>query len=315
MKHFFLKLLFFLFPFFIISYLLDIMISHEFKKSNGFSGEFEVWNDIYDGKLDCDIAIYGSSRAWVQFDPAILSDSLHKKVYNFGIDGHNFWLQYLRHKEYLNHDKKPETIILSVDINTLQKRKDLYNLEQFLPYMLWNLNIMNYTSSYIGFNKIDYFIPLTRYFGKKTALNSILDNLGENKTKRFRTNGYQGRDESWNFDFERAKTLRKEYYIELDIPTIQKFEEFLIECKQLSCNIILVYSPEYFEGQQYAINRQNVINIFRYNAEKYNLSFMDFSENEITSQRDFFYNSTHLNKNGAEVFTSLLAHDLLYTKK
>ena len=30
-------------------------------------------------------------------------DSLNEKVYNFGIDGHNFWIQYLRHLEIMKY--------------------------------------------------------------------------------------------------------------------------------------------------------------------------------------------------------------------
>ncbi|MBE2208298.1 MAG: hypothetical protein IAE84_11975, partial [Saprospiraceae bacterium] len=87
-----------------------------FKSQNGYylkqtkkaPGEFEVWNDIYNSNVNCDIAIYGSSRAWVHIDPKILSHILQLNVYNFGIDGHNFWLQYLRHIEFLKYNPKPK---------------------------------------------------------------------------------------------------------------------------------------------------------------------------------------------------------------
>ena len=147
-------------------FIADYFISNNHKKNHKYPGEIEVWNDIYAGNINSEIAIYGSSRAWVHIDPSILEDSLNLKAYNFGIDGHNFWLQYLRHKEYLKYNNAPKIILLSVDVFSLQKRKDLYELNQFLPFMLWNKNIIKFTSSYNGFTYKDYYFPLLRYKGK-----------------------------------------------------------------------------------------------------------------------------------------------------
>src|SRR5690606_33484347 len=108
------------------------------KQSNYYKGEFEVMNDIYDGEAKTDVAVYGSSRAWVHFNSQILADELGMSVYNFGIDGHNFWLQYWRHLELIKYCGKPKYIIMAVDALSLERRDDLYNADQFLPYMLWN---------------------------------------------------------------------------------------------------------------------------------------------------------------------------------
>jgi hypothetical protein len=107
-KQFLLKLFYFLLIFLILCLLLDILISSHLKKSNEYPGEFEVWNDIYNSTIEADLAIYGSSRAWVMFNSSILENELKKNVYNFGIDGHNFKLQYARHLEYLKHNPKPK---------------------------------------------------------------------------------------------------------------------------------------------------------------------------------------------------------------
>lgn len=83
MKKFARKLYYLLLPLFLISYPLDLIFSSALKESHGCLGEYEVWNDIYNGKIDCDIAIYGSSRAWLQIDPEIIKDVLERDTYNF----------------------------------------------------------------------------------------------------------------------------------------------------------------------------------------------------------------------------------------
>jgi len=203
MKTFLFKFTFFILPILILAYPLDYVMSYYLSKSHGYPGEFEVWNDIYNSKTNCDIAIYESSRAWVHIDPKILSDSLKLDVYNFGIDGHNFWLQYLRHLEHLKHNKKPKTIILSVDIFSLQKRIDLYKPDQFLPYILWNANMQEYTSSYVGYNKFDYYLPIIRYSGKKNPIKTIIRNIYRKPSlDNYREKGYLGMDIEWNSDLE-----------------------------------------------------------------------------------------------------------------
>lgn len=311
MKKFIIKFLYFLLPVFILAYPLDYGISYYLKESNKFPGENEVWNDIYKSKASCDLAIYGSSRAWVQIDPKIISDSLKLQAYNFGIDGHNFILQYLRHLELLQFNPKPKTIVLSVDIFTLQKRIDLYELEQFLPIMLWNKNIEKFTSQFIGFNKLDYYIPLIRYASRKSALiESFKIFTNQKRKEKYRTQGYRGMDKQWNNDFDKAKEKSKSYKIKIESYSLELLEQFIKECKNLNIELILIYPPEYIEGQKFVTNRAEAINLFSELSREYHIPFYDYSNNKISFDQKNFYNASHLNKIGSEQFTNILVRDL-----
>ena len=311
MKKFFTKSLCFLLPIFIIAYPIDYVMSYYLSQSNDYPGEFEVWNDIYKSNANCDIAIYGSSRAWVHIDPKILIDSLEIDVYNFGIDGHNFWLQYLRHLEFLKHNKKPKTIILAVDVFSLQKRIDLYQPDQFLPYMLWNLNIQEYTSSYVGYNTFEYYLPLLRYSGKSNALKTIIKNIFINQPNdNFRNNGFLGMNREWNNDLDKAKENKDTYKIKLDSTSITLFEKFINECKINDIELIFVYTPEYIDGQKFVANRNDIIQIYRDMSTKYSIEFYDYSNDSLCFNKKYFYNASHLNNIGAEIFSKTLASDL-----
>lgn len=305
------RLLYFLLPIVFIAYTLDIVMSYYLKQSNTFPGEFEVWNDIYNSNVNCDIAIYGSSRSWVHIDPQILSDTLHVKAYNFGIDGHNFWLQYLRHLEFLKHNKKPKFIILSLDIFSLQKRKDLYQLEQFLPYMLWNCNMQKYTSTYIGYNTIDYYLPLVRYFGKYNALRLIIENIAKEKhTIAYRKNGFLGIDKAWTTDLDEAKLKKISYEIKFDPSTILLFDSFIENCKKNNIELLLVYTPEFIDGQKFISNRNELLTLYEKIALKHSIKFYDYSNDSICFNKKYFYNASHLNKKGAALFSKDFANKL-----
>ena len=311
MKKFLIKSLYFLLPILIIAYPIDYIMSYYLSQSNDYPGEFEVWNDIYNSNANCDVAIYGSSRAWVHIDPKLLNHSLELDVYNFGIDGHNFWLQYLRHLEFLKHNRKPKTIILAVDVFSLQKSIDLYQPDQFLPYMLWNSNIQEYTNSYVGYNTFEYYLPLLRYSGKSNALKTIIKNIFINQSNdNFRNNGFLGMNREWNNDLDKAKENKDTYKIKLDSTSITLFEKFINECKINDIELIFVYTPEYIDGQKFVANRNDIIQIYRDMSTKYSIEFYDYSNDSLCFNKKYFYNASHLNNIGAEIFSKTLASDL-----
>lgn len=311
MKKFLFKTLYFFLPIIIISYPFDYIVSSYLNKSNRSLGEFEVMDDIYNSKANCDIAIYGSSRAWVHFDPKIISDSLNCKVYNFGNDGHAFDLLYLRHLEFLKHNNKPKTIILSVDVLSFRNPTGLYEAGQYLPYMLWNFDIERYTRSYNYYSRLEYFIPAVRYSGKRDELKIVSEYITKGvPAEKYRHNGYLGMDLEWNGDFDRVKAKMQAYRIKWDQERINLFDKFVNECKEMGINLILVYTPEYIEGQKFVTNRKELIKLYKKFAKKYNLKFYDYSNDEICFDKTLFYNAIHMNKKAAEIFTSKFSHVL-----
>lgn len=290
---------------------LDFFLSKNVRKSNSCNGEYLVWNDIFSRKISSEIVIYGSSKAWVGLSPQILEDSLKCTVYNLGIDGHNFWLQYLRHLELLKFNPPPKLILLSVDMFSLEKKRELYNFDQFLPYMLFNKDIYKYTSSYLGFSLSDFILPLARYIGRREALiNAILYSFKVPKARPMRIKGYMGIDAKWNNDFDNAIASISQYEVLINSESKELFERFLLECSQSGIKIIMIYSPEYIGNRDFFKNRSEIITLYRTYAKKYCLPFLDYSDNPMCQVKEYFYNSTHLNKTGSELFSAILANDL-----
>ncbi len=308
MKKFIYQLLIFLAPLVLLAFVADRLINRTLKTSK--TGDYAVWNDILDGKVNSDIVIYGSSRAWLQMNPRIIEDSTGKNVYNLGIDGHNFYMQYLRHDLLLRHNKPPGTIILSLDNFTFDKKKDLYNPEQFLPY-LDNKEILDATKTYFGFDFYDYKLPLIRYAGQRDALKNALKIIIKpslNNIDRYK--GYSGQELIWNNDLDKAMAIQKKYVQHFDSATIRLFDQFLRETRNLKTEIIMVYSPEYIDGQQFVSNRKQVFAIYDSFARKYQIPFFDYSKDSMCLDKDFFYNSQHLNSNGANTFTRKMIRDI-----
>ena len=311
MKKFFTGISTFILPICILLYPTDYLISKYLAKSNNYGeGEVKVWEDIYSDNINSDLLIYGSSRAWVHIDPQIIEDSLHISSYNLGIDGHNFGLQYLRHKELMRYNKKPKYILLSLDIFSLQKNIGLYNFQQFLPFLLWNKNIYKYTYSYEGFSIFDYNIPMIRYLYNTSALIAALKSFTNVRNTSVRNKGYMGMNYTWNLDLDHAKSQYNTYEVKFDPLLTKQLEQFIKECNADNIKLILLYTPEYIQGQNFVKNREAMILKYRYFAQKHRLEFLDYSGDELSMQKQFFYNAQHLNKNGAEIFTRKLIKDI-----
>ncbi|MFK7905771.1 MAG: hypothetical protein AB8B69_11630 [Chitinophagales bacterium] len=313
MNKFIKRLVYFALPLVIISYPLDLWISDCISESSciGYcSDEFSVWDDIFDGKIDSDIAVYGSSRAWMHFDTPMMTDSLGHNSYNFGMNGNGFLTQYLRHKMYLKHNRKPKVIMLSVDYFTLEKRDHIINHFQFLPYMLWNKDMMEETSSYSDFEIFDFLIPLLRYIGDfQLFVDTYQITSSDLKSKRDR--GFAGISKGWYEGIEETKEV---YHFEIDEKLVQLLDKFLQECVEDDIEVVLVYAPIYYEGLKRIGNQEEIFNTFYDFSIKYNLEFLDYLDYEINCHKFLFVDFPHLNDRGAYFFTSALIEDFQRTK-
>lgn len=306
MKYFLAKLCLFALPIFVMLFVLDSGITAALTKSR--KADFAIWNELTEGKINADIVIYGSSRAWVHFNPQILEDSLSQTVYNLGIDGYKFAMQYYRHNVLLIYNTKPAFIIHALDFNTLEKQYDLYNAKQFLPYIKNDL-IRDATSRYNGLGFYDYHLPFVRYHGQSQAIyNAIGIKVRPDKNTPDRYKGYQGQERVWTDDLSNQKAKQDHYEVEVDPEILKWFKEYLKELRKNRIKVILVYPPEYIEGQNYVSNRKQVMNLYKKIAADNKLLLLDFSDSSICKNRSMFYNSMHLNKEGSELFSKQVAH-------
>ncbi|MFV0148791.1 hypothetical protein OBK08_12595 [Empedobacter falsenii] len=93
---------------------------------------------------------------------------------------------------------------------------------------------------------------------------------------------------------------------------MRKQDLFLIieDLQKLNTSVILINSPEYIAQIESQINRNEVIKLYKSISEKYNIPFIDYSNDSMNYQKNLFYNSNHLNAKGADIFTKKLAEDI-----
>lgn len=312
MKKFLLNVITFCFLVFILSYAFDYVVTEGLRKCN--YAEFNDWNKILNGSINSDFVISGSSKAQVQFLPQIFDSVLKTNSYNLAVNGHDFNMQKTKFDVYTQKNNYPKVLVQVASNKTMEKREDLFEMNQFLPY-LDNNYICSATKEYEGLESHHYVVPLTRYIGKYylqyVGFVSYF-NLPINYLKDVKFKGSIAHDKSWDGSFEKfVKTNPEGVKYRIDKSSDIKFKSFLQDLDKNNVMVFLVYPPVYFESKQYVINRDEIINYYKKKASEYsNVFYLDYSSVELTNNKTNFYNSQHLNKKGAKEFSTILAIDI-----
>jgi hypothetical protein len=276
-------------------------------------GEVSALNRALQGKVNADIVITGSSRAYRHYDPKILSATVGLEGFNMARNGSHTDVQLAVLRAYLKANKKPKIWIHNLDMHTFVPTKtgEIFEPSLYVPYL-------NVPELYEPFCKIDghvwkwKWLPLYGYVVPEANLTWLtefarLRSAPENPP----FNGFRPMNKSWTKDFEKFKEKNpKGVGFAIDEALKAELEKTIHELKKDGVQVFLVYSPQYVDMLDLVTNKTEVFAAFREMAARQNVPFWDFSVSEISRTRDYFYNSQHLNAQGAAVFSEEVASRL-----
>lgn len=277
-----------------IAIFLDFWISK--KLQNNTARIFSTWNYVYHNTNYNELIINGSSRAWVQYDPRILDNVLKINTYNLGTDNGMINRQIIRYDKYCEFHKSPAFLIQNIDYFTMTSVYG-YEVEQFYPYF-YDREFLHTLDKYEKFSWQEKYIPMYRYIGKSYLLRKSNDNLYK---------GFEGRDMHWNDD---ALNAIESFYAKVDTTMQTEFRKFLSDIQSNGTKILFVYAPSYFKVLEKCENLDDMYDMYQAIADEFGISILDYSYDLMCYDTTYFYNGTHLNKKGAELFTTKLAHDI-----
>ncbi len=277
----------------VFAIIADIYVSNNLRHSK--ERKYAAWNGIYNDTTYYDLVINGSSRAWVQYDPHILDSILHLNTYNFGIDGSAINRQIIKYHKYCELHGQPKYLLQNIDIFTMARTFG-YEREQFFPYFFYDKDLLLKADKYEHFTLSEKYIPYYRYIGI-----DLYDwDAGLYK-------GYCGQDKAWDGSmFSQMDTVQ----VSSDSSMLRLFDDFLTEQAHLGTRVILVYSPIYHGVIDKCPDTGKMYTMYDSLAIKHHLSILNYIEMPLCYDTAYFYNATHLNRQGAEIFTTRLAQDL-----
>lgn len=275
----------------------DVITTYAFNEIT--TRKYGVWNDILHSDMDANMIILGNSRAWCQYSPQILDSVLGTSTYNIGIDGSAFNRQLVRYEIYRHYQHSaPKYIIQNVEFFTLGYTIG-YEREQFMPYLIYPY-FRERISAIEPFSFGELYIPMYRYY---------VSNVYDEYTKYDFpiTRGYLGEENSW--DGSKIKEVEP-YRAEIDSNSLELFIDYIENTKREGTQLIFVLAPIYKEATSKVLNITEIHGLYYDLSEKYNIPILDYANCWISQDTTYFFNATHLNKQGAELFSTKLAHDI-----
>lgn len=297
MKKFILKILLF----FSIVSTLDLLFGKgmDYMYFHAKGSSIREMNDVcLDNQYD--VLIMGSSRAHHHYVPEIISDSLGLSCYNTGKDGNGIILMYGIYQMILDR-YKPKLIIYDV-----AKGFDIYENPQDQN----NTRYVSLLKPYARMPHVDkIFKSLSWQEWMKTYSNLYRYNSISLSTTRdylferpYNSDGYSRLVQTMDYE---PTIFETEDSGVLDSLKIDYFEKFIQSVQENNSSLVCVLSPRY---RSYTTERyEPIFNL----CAKYDVLMLDYyADTTFSAHREYFKDPTHMNDNGARLFSAMLANRL-----
>jgi hypothetical protein len=246
------------------------------------------------------------------YDPRVIEKATGQSAFNIGLNGSQTDMQVAMLKTYLQHNAKPKLVIHNLDLYSFQISHEIYDPAQYLPYL-------DDRALFVAVHRVYpeawkwKLLPLYGYLVEDARFTWLLGLKGfvgvQPQEDRFQ--GFVPRYLSWNGDFEKFREHNHGgVTFEVEPAGVREIEELVHICKQRQIPLLFVYSPEYFPMQEMEKNRAEIFAMFQDICQRSNVPLWDYSDSPICLSRDNFYNSQHLNSEGATQFSQDLARRL-----
>lgn len=270
-------------------------------------------NGIMQHQLDAEMMIFGSSVALVHFDDSTITKRSGIKTFNAGTDGANFQQNQGLINEFMQYTEQCKYLVLALTVHDFSKRRVIYDLYKYLPYATQQ---SIYNSLYEIDPKLMFklrYIPgyaFTVYDQKFYELcKDGIKQLQRNETAKPKSGWFP----FYLSDFD-STTLNDYADHTFQLPVNDTvFQDIVMLREQLRAKgiTLVVVLPPIEKGMYPKMVDLNVFRRKLLEMAGDSTCFLDYTETEMCNQRALFYNFTHLNKQGAQVFSKQFATDIL----
>ena len=295
------KFIILLFALFAILSGIDIATGFVFDKltvsaKRGYTGR----NEFIADKLHDPVLVFGSSRSVHHYDPQVLADSLGVPCYNCGQDGMGIITFYGRFK-LLTARYTPRLIIYDVTTDFDLRRNDN------VTYLTWLKPYYNRP----GIDSIFWHVEPTervkmlsnmfRYNGK--ALQIITDNKpGDDNDDALK--GFVPLDGIMTYDKEEDATKTQ---VDFDPVKLYYISRLVKDCSAKGIRLVFAISPLYNSIKQPDAYLADFLTL----ARKQNVPVINhYYDARFATNKNLFQDTYHMNRSGAEIYTSMLAHEI-----
>lgn len=254
-----------------------------------------------------DAVFVGTSRVSKCLDPLIFDSITHLHSYNAGLEGASYTVIDMMTRKFIkNHH--PHYVFINLDIYTLENEHSLYDFPQYFPHLRDpDIASLSQRKPELTFGKYAPFIAISYIDDnlKGAALNEQLGLYPEDDLT------YPHRGFSPNMDpIYYGDAGPFQIHFTYESANFKKLDSLCRYCKEQDCKVIFIMAPIYASQFDQAKNTLG----FYTTLEKTEKAFGAFRFDHYTDAlftKEMFANRTHLNRQGADKYTRILALEFL----
>lgn len=290
------KFLILILSFIIVLFIIDISWGFlcSILQSQAKGGSTEKFYYVAE-KMNEDVVLMGSSRMAHHYNPSIIEDSLNMTCYNIGADGNGIIMQYGFYKLF-SERYVPKVIIYDIS------RFDIYQ-DDNIKYLDWLRPYYNSKSIQQIFQDVDSQESLkmhSNFYKYNTKWISIVSNF-IHPVEKYK-NGFQPKNGKLNYNPE----PNEEEVLLIDTLKMNYLKQLITSTKESGCLLIFMVSPNYCNNHSEKFY-EPVIKL----AEENDIPFWNYDLDEkFVGHKEMFYEPTHLNADGANLYTAEVARKL-----
>jgi len=259
-------------------------------------------------RANYDCVILGSSRANHHINPIVIDTILNVNSINLGFDNSCLDYHTARFQELLmqNNHQYPRYVIWQIDMLALNCTQGFYHNIVY-PFFLFEDLFADSLCKSPEFK--DFMLPPRM----SIALEYIVFKYYWKRLKDFYTikwndsKGFLPVDQHYDGnEFLNIDSI----YFQLDKRTQRIFKYELDDLSKHNVKVVFVYSPVIHEAVAKIVDIDSMYSAYEQLAKEHNIPILDYLDCEMSNDTSFFYNATHLNVQGANLFSHILAHDL-----
>lgn len=256
-------------------------------------------NNYIFNEVKSDIVILGSSRAIHHYNPQTFADTLGMTCYNCGEDGMGIFLMYARYKA-ITKRYTPRFIIYEVipGFDLLSERDNLKYLKFLRPYT----KMANVDSVVNDISPVEKYKLISDAYRYNSCFIDIV-------AQRFSRDSETAKDYSYSPLYGQMSDgitgSADNVFLITDALKIKYLENLIRDCKESHIKLIFTASPIYKPASDRCYDALKRL------CADYDVPFINhYCDTTYCDNPSYFADASHLNRQGAERFSSLLASEI-----
>jgi len=297
------------------SFLFYRKVSFVYEAPNAFRDKM---NYLYDSAHKHDMLFLGSSRVLLHIDPRVIDSVCHVDSYNLGVEGLTIAELRMMLDVCIRQGKAPRVLVLNVDPATLEVVGVYYNFDQVFDYALRDSVVYRTMAAVQDRYKYKwkyFFYKLQKCLGINDGFK--MEGLTES-TEKFHQRVRSLWGDTGVYLGKGFRPSHASYHAPYEPPSRAPWQEEGFEllndiihtCKEQGIRLVLVTAPVYKDYYKVIINADSMAEKIEASAKSGNVPYLNMMKDTLSMDKQYFYNTNHLNFGGAELYSMELASRL-----